>query len=106
MQVRVFATALDSFRRDCGRYPTAEEGLAALITRPTGIPEGRWQRAYLDPHEIPQDPWGHSYAYRCPGIHNTNRYDLYSLGPDGVSKSGGEDADDIARQWPKLTEDQ
>ena len=105
-KIAAFATALDAFRRDFGRYPTTAEGLAALTTRPASIPEGRWKGSYLGQLEVPQDPWGHSYAYRCPGFHNTNRYDLYSLGPDGVSKSGGDDADDIAKQWPKQTEEQ
>jgi hypothetical protein len=46
--------------------------------------------------KIPEDVWGHEYVYHFPGKHHTNGYDIYSLGPDGVSKSGGEDPDDIA----------
>ena len=45
-------------------------------------------------------PWGHDYVYHCPGQHGTNRFEVYSSGPDGLSKSGGEDADDFA-SWPK-----
>ena len=84
---------LDAFAVDCGRYPTTEEGFTALINCPTNIPSGRWRGPYLDPPKIPQDVWHH--AYRYPGIHNTNGCDLYSRGPDGISKSGGEDLDDI-----------
>src|SRR6185369_15766098 len=63
-------TALDRFEIDCGRYPTTSEGLAALINCPTNISSGQWHGQYID--EIPTDPWGNVYAYRCPGIHNTN----------------------------------
>jgi general secretion pathway protein G len=86
---------LDRFSADCGRYPTTPEGLSALIRCPTNIPTGRWHGSYLDPAQIPIDPWGNEYVYRFPGIHNTNGYDLYSCGSDGISKSGGNDADDI-----------
>jgi general secretion pathway protein G len=103
VQIAAFETGLGMFREDCGRYPTTTEGLAALITRPTGIPEGRWHGPYFD--HIPKDPWGHDYVYRCPGIHNTNRFDLYSCGPDGVTKSGGVDEDDIAN-WRSRRSDQ
>ena len=88
-------SALGQFAVDCGRYPTTLEGLSALINCPTNISQRRWRGPYLDPAEIPQDPWGNVYVYRCPGIHNTNSYDLYSCGYDGISKSGGDDLDDI-----------
>jgi type II secretion system protein G len=90
-----FKVALDYFSNDCGRYPTTEEGFSALINCPTNIPSGRWHGPYIDPPKIPQDVWHHDYGYRYPGIHNTNGYDLYSCGPDGISKSGGDDLDDI-----------
>jgi hypothetical protein len=63
------------------------------MDRPTNVPDGRWRGPYLD--KIPQDIWKNNYVYRCPGIHNTNAYDLYSCGFDGISVSGGEDLDDI-----------
>jgi general secretion pathway protein G len=86
-------TMLDAFAVDCGRYPTTAEGFKALLICPTNIPTGKWHGPYLD--NIPQDVWKHDYVYRCPGIHNTNGYDLYSCGFDGISKSGGGDLDDI-----------
>ena len=86
-------TALDAFAVDCGRYPTTAEGFQALINCPTNLFAGKWHGPYLD--EIPQDPWKHIYVYRCPSIHTTNGYDIYSCGPDGISKSGGNDLDDI-----------
>ena len=88
-------SALECFSNDCGRYPTTSEGFKALLTCPTNIPVNKWRGPYFDPPQIPQDLWKHDYEYRCPGIHNTNGYDLYSRGFDGFSKSGGDDLDDI-----------
>jgi general secretion pathway protein G len=97
-QIANFGVALDAFHKDCGRFPSSGEGLAALISRPSGIKETQWHGSYLD--SIPEDAWGHEFVYRCPGLHNTSGFDIYSRGPDGVSKSSGDDADDIAN-WPK-----
>ena len=86
-------TAFDAFAADCGRYPTTSEGFAALLNCPTNISPSRWRGPYLD--RKPIDPWGDDYVYRYPGIHNTNSFDLYSCGVDGISKSEGNDLDDI-----------
>lgn len=93
-------TALNMFSNDCGRYPTTAEGFQLLITNFTKIPLAGWRGPYVDPRNV-QDPWGHDYVYHCPGIHNTNGYDLYSTGPDGISKNGGNDADDINNWDPR-----
>jgi type II secretion system protein G len=90
-----FKMTLDCFSNDCGRYPTTSEGFKALLVCPTNIPAEKWHGPYFDPPKIPQDLWKHDYVYRCPGVHNTNGYDLYSCGFDGISKSGGDDLDDI-----------
>jgi general secretion pathway protein G len=92
-------TALDRFKIDCGRYPTTSEGFAGMVNCPTNFSGGKWSGPYLD--NVPIDPWGNVYVYRCPGIHNTNGYDLYSCGFDGISKSGGEDLDDINNWDPQ-----
>jgi general secretion pathway protein G len=86
-QISQFEVALDAFEIDIGRYPTAVEGLRALVERPTSEAEG-WQQPYLK-RDIPLDPWGNEYVYRCPGQYNQDGYDLYSCGPDG--KLGGDD---------------
>jgi general secretion pathway protein G len=86
-------TAFDAFSIDCGRYPTTSEGCAALLNCPTNIPTGKWRGPYLD--RKPTDPWGDDYVYRNPGVYNTNSFDLYSCGANGISKSGGNDLDDI-----------
>jgi general secretion pathway protein G len=97
-QIASFKVALDLFQTDCGRFPSTAEGLAALTIRPAAIAEAKWHGAYLE--AIPKDAWGHDYVYRYPGVHNINGFDLYSLGPDGFSKRGGDDPDDVAN-WPQ-----
>jgi general secretion pathway protein G len=94
IEIEAFKTSLQTFEKDCGRLPSSEEGLGALVQKPANVPDSQWHGPYLD--SIPKDPWGHGYVYHCPGRHGTNRFEVYSSGPDGVSKSGGEDADDIA----------
>ena len=86
-------SALDAYADDCGHYPTTDEGLKALMYPPTSLTNGQWHGPYI--RNLTQDPWKHDYVYRCPGLYNTNDVDLYSCGFDGVSKSGGDDLDDI-----------
>jgi general secretion pathway protein G len=84
--------ALDEFESDNGFYPSTEQGLKALIEKPSGA--NNWQGPYLKKKSI-LDPWGHPYGYKHPGDKNGGTYDLYSLGSDG--KEGGEGmAKDIA----------
>jgi general secretion pathway protein G len=85
--------ALGAFEVDCGRYPTSEEGLRALIDRPADA-KG-WAGPYLKKGAA-KDPWGNPYVYRCPGRHNPQGYDLHSSGPDGRDAT----EDDI-NSWPK-----
>ena len=82
-QIDSLEKALDQYRLDVGHYPTTEQSLASLMTRPAG--ESRWQGPYLK-KEVPVDPWGNHYQYRQPGEHG--ELDLFSLGKDG--KLGGE----------------
>ena len=87
-QIMSLEQALDQFRLDVGRYPTTEEGLAALNTAPAAI-EG-WGGPYLK-KEVPADPWGRPYVYQQPG--SNSELDLSSLGRDGRPGGSGEDAD-------------
>jgi general secretion pathway protein G len=87
-QIKALEDALDQYRLDVGRYPTSEQGLAALNTQPTG--EARWQGPYLK-KAVPNDPWGNPYQYRVPGEHG--ELDLSSLGKDGQPGGSGEAAD-------------
>ena len=84
-QLEIFSLALDMFELHNGRFPTTEEGLAVIRTRPKNAPN--WQGPYLK-KPIPKDPWGNDYIYKSPGTHNQD-YDLESFGMD--AKDGGED---------------
>ena len=87
-QIESFGKALDQYRLDTGHYPTTEQGMAALITKPAD--EARWDGPYLK-KGIPADPWGAQYTYKRPGTHG--EYDIISFGKDGVPGGTGEDAD-------------
>lgn len=93
LQIEDLGAALDLFYLDNGRYPSAGEGLAALVQPPAGMPA--WDGPYLKKSVIPKDPWGREYQYRYPG--EQAAFELVSLGADGAP--GGEgDAKDI-RSW-------
>jgi general secretion pathway protein G len=85
IQLQSFGSALDLFYLDAGRYPSADEGLAALV-RPTGAVAG-WAGPYLKGGVVPNDPWNNPYVYRSPGVHAP--YDIVSYGSDG--QEGGTD---------------
>jgi general secretion pathway protein G len=74
-----FAAALDRFYEDCGRYPTADEGLDALIVKPGAC--AAW-KSYLDVDSIPQDPWGNEYVYSRPASDSTAAFTIISNGPE------------------------
>ena len=84
--IAVLEVALDAFEVDTGRYPTTEEGVAALLQQPSDVKV--WNGPYIK-RGLPKDPWGNPYVYTCPGQHNTSGYDLYSFGPNG--QEGGDD---------------
>jgi len=88
-QVELLGTALDTFRLDVGRYPTTQEGLAALRQRPFGI--DRWDGPYLK-KDVPMDPWNRPYYYRSPG-EGGRPYDLLSYGADGAPGGDGDNRD-------------
>jgi general secretion pathway protein G len=83
-------TQLEAYETDNGKYPSSEEGLAALLVNPGNLPN--WHGPYLKKNDIPKDPWGNQYVYRFPGSHNVNSPDLFSTGPDG-HEGGGDDID-------------
>ena len=90
--LKSIGAALKMYRLDNGDYPTTAQGLAALVTKPSGEPEPRdWQAGgYLE--RLPVDPWGRAYAYRSPGDANA-AFTLSSLGKDGKQGGEGLDAD-------------
>lgn len=87
-QIEAFSKALDQYRLDTGRFPTTEQGLAALMAAPAG--NKKWNGPYLS-KEIPLDPWGDAYAYRAPG--GKGDYEIISYGKDGTPGGSGEDSD-------------
>jgi general secretion pathway protein G len=89
IQVESFASSLDLFYLDNGRYPTGSEGLAALAQRPGGAET--WNGPYVRGGIVPSDPWGHPYIYRSPGEHGA--YEIVSYGSDGQEGGTGTAAD-------------
>jgi general secretion pathway protein G len=87
-QIDALEKALDQYRLDVRHYPTAEQGLEALVAKPGN--EAGWSGPYLK-KAVPNDPWGRAYVYRVPG--QKGDFDLYSLGRDGKPGGSGEDAD-------------
>lgn len=86
--MQAISNALDMYRMDNGRYPTTQEGLEALVEKPSSArnwnPDG-----YL--RDVPRDPWGNEYRYISPG--SSGAFDLYSLGANGVEGGEGYDAE-------------
>jgi general secretion pathway protein G len=87
-----FKELLAAYQLETGSLPTTEQGLKALWEKPTAEPIPDQWKAMLEA-EV-KDPWGHSYQYRNPGKHNPDRYDVSSMGPDGLP-----DTDDDIGNW-------
>lgn len=89
--IQAVDSALKLYRLDNYQYPTTEQGLAALVNKPSSQPEPRnWKSGgYLD--HLPTDPWGNVYHYRNPGQHGP--IDIYTLGRDNQPGGDGPDAD-------------
>ena len=79
------ATALDMYKLDVGNYPTAEQGLQALVTKPSGV--ANWRGPYTTGEKVPADPWGRAFVYHNPSQRAGHEFDLYSLGPAGQETS-------------------
>jgi general secretion pathway protein G len=89
IQVSDLSTALDIYRLEVGRYPATDEGLQALVERPSDAKN--WNGPYLKKTQVPKDPWGFDYNYRSPGEHGP--FDLWSLGADNREGGEGENQD-------------
>jgi len=93
LQIESFNNSLDLYYLDVGRYPTSQEGLAALVRRPPGVDV--WNGPYLKGGTVPADPWRNAYVYLAPGAHGA--YDLESYGSDG--REGGEGSAADITNW-------
>jgi len=102
IDINQIGLALDMYAADNGDYPTSEQGLQALIRKPTSPPEPmNWNGPYVKPTNF-LDPWGVQYIYEYPSTHEGYDYDLYSYGADG--QEGGEDEAADITSW--LQEDE
>ncbi|MCG7199727.1 type II secretion system major pseudopilin GspG [Marinobacter pelagius] len=90
-QLKNIQSALDLYRLDNSHYPSTQQGLEALVSRPSGSPEPKnWNPdGYLK--SVPEDPWGNQFQYVSPGTEGP--YDLYSYGADGQEGGDGDAAD-------------
>ena len=93
--IKAVAAALDMYKLDNFAYPSTQQGLEALVTKPSGNPQPKnWNRdGYLK--RLPKDPWGNEYQYLSPGTRG--QFDLYSFGADG--KPGGSDLNADIGNW-------
>jgi general secretion pathway protein G len=90
--IKNLSSALELYKLDNGFYPTTEQGLKALLEKPTSAPEPKKWKQYIE--SMPRDPWNNDYVYIQPG--NKKDFDLYSKGPDGIES----EEDDITN-WVK-----
>ncbi|HYA02709.1 MAG TPA: type II secretion system major pseudopilin GspG [Syntrophobacteria bacterium] len=95
LQIESFSAAVKRYKLDNGDYPSTDQGLQALVEKPSvgKIPARYPEKGYLS--KIPQDPWGNDYVYVCPGEHGD--FDIIAYGADG--KEGGEGKDADVRSW-------
>jgi general secretion pathway protein G len=91
--IRALESALNLYKLDNFVYPTTDQGLEALVTKPAGTPEPKNWKRYMD--RLPKDPWGEPYQYLSPGAKSD--IDIYSLGADG--QPGGEGPNGDIGNW-------
>ena len=92
-QIGSLETALKLYKLDNGTYPSTEQGLNALVSKPTAgvIPKSYKDGGYLEKKQVPKDGWGNDYLYISPGEHGD--YDLFSYGADGAKGGDGKNSD-------------
>lgn len=93
VQIKNIETALKLYKLDNGSYPATEQGLGALVAKPTVgvIPTSYKDSGYLESKKVPKDPWGNDYLYVSPGEHGD--YDLFTYGSDGAKGGEGKGGD-------------
>ena len=98
MQIEAFKTALQMYQDDNGFFPTARQGLGALVSPPQTppVPSAFREGGYLETLSLPADPWGRPYAYIVPGP-GGKPFDIVCYGADG--EEGGEDLDADISAW-------
>ena len=94
-QIKQIESAIAFYQMDNGRPPSTEQGLQALVTKPTIGPEPRNYRSggYLKGNKLPVDGWQNDFQYQFPGTNNPESFDLWSLGADGTPGGSDNNAD-------------
>lgn len=93
--IQAISSALQLYKLDNYQFPSTDQGIEALVTKPDGDPEPKNWKPLLD--NLPSDPWGNPYLYVSPGEHGD--FDLYTLGADGID--GGEGVNATIGNWQK-----
>ncbi len=103
LQIEAFEGALKLYQLDNGAFPSTEQGLVALVEKPTvePIPSNWREGGYLEKGRLPKDPWDNDFKYLSPGQHNPD-FDLWSTGPDG--EDGGEDKNADITNWQEQSQ--
>jgi general secretion pathway protein G len=98
MEIETLEKALKLYKMDSGIYPSTDQGLKALVSKPTvgRVPEKWRDGGYLEKGALPKDPWGREYLYMSPGVH-LPEFDLWSYGADG--EEGGEKENADVTNW-------
>ncbi len=93
VDIAALETSLKLYKLDNSNYPTTEQGILALIEKPSTEPAPmNWkEKGYLAKERIPKDPWGREYLYLSPGVHDD--YDIISYGADGAPGGDGKNRD-------------
>jgi general secretion pathway protein G len=89
-QIEMLAAGVEQFNLHAGRYPTKEEGLAVLLTKPENVADDKWQGPYVEKDFIPKDGWGRDFVY---DFDDRGRFVIRSLGADGRAGGDGDNAD-------------
>lgn len=89
-QIELLANAIERYQIDVGKYPTQEQGLGALLTRPQDVDVDAWDGPYTEKNFIPKDAWGHDFIYDAG---KDDRYLITSYGADGQPGGEGDAAD-------------
>ncbi len=92
VDIENLSNALEQYKLDNQDYPTTEQGLEALVRKPSTSPEpAGWLGRYIK--ELPKDPWGSPFYYECPGRHNEDGFDVWTFGKDRQEGGQGDNAD-------------
>lgn len=104
MNIKALGNALKMFKMDNAFYPATEQGLRALVEKPSigRIPNNWREGGYLEDSKVPKDPWGFEYHYQCPGTHNPQSFDLWTYGNDNQEGGQGDDNVDV-NNWETET---